>query len=361
MKKKAFIISPKGLSDAGGVERVMRYAAQALEGQGYRIIIVDRKKLQISIWGRVMSRLMGTPFGFFFESIGFSFLIRSRIQQGDIVIANGHSCAFYRVDLLFCHGSMRGFRFAVKGKRILYGPEELLEAIAGFMAKRVIAVSAMAGREWNLFYGVRKAKIAILRNCVDTDNFRPLAHDGCIPASPTEKLNILFIGRIGPPKGSERLMELVQTSEFERMSATLIIAAPSQEGTEWFSGKPGVRLCIGVPFADLPSLYRSCDVMYLPSRYEGFEMVTTEALACGIPVVGSNVGAIAELSRIGFPAVTVVDADQPRQALTALREAAAAWAPLEKKTYLAARTRKEFGLETWSKEFSNLVAEAADY
>lgn len=366
--KQAFIVSPKGISDAGGVERVMRYAARSLEAAGYRVVVVDRERLLASIWGRRFARLIGGRFGFFFEAIGYALFLGARKEEGDLVVGNGHSCAFYSADLLFSHGSMRGFQFAIKGRRWRYGPEEVLEAAAGQMARRVVAVSARAAGEWHKFYKVKKEKIRVLRNCVDTGHFRPRAADSsaaetravALAESSEPALRVLFVGRLGFAKGADRLVALARQARRGGARVDIVAASPTAAGTEVFGDDAEIKLMVGVAFADLPELYNSCDVMYLPSRYEGFEMVTTEALACGLPVVGSGVGAIAELARIGFPGVRVVDADKPETVLPALQATAKDWASAEKKRFLAASAEKSFGLKAWSEAFASLVREAAD-
>jgi glycosyltransferase involved in cell wall biosynthesis len=59
-----------------------------------------------------------------------------------------------------------------------------------------------------------------------------------------------------------------------------------------------VRFLGAVPDGQLPDWYRAADAFVLPTiAYEGFGMVTAEALATGTPVVGTPIGATPELLR----------------------------------------------------------------
>jgi glycosyltransferase involved in cell wall biosynthesis len=55
-----------------------------------------------------------------------------------------------------------------------------------------------------------------------------------------------------------------------------------------------VQLLGVVPDEDLAALYESADVFVLPSYYEGYGMVFTDALARGLPVIGTTGGAVPE-------------------------------------------------------------------
>jgi glycosyltransferase involved in cell wall biosynthesis len=50
-----------------------------------------------------------------------------------------------------------------------------------------------------------------------------------------------------------------------------------------------------VDHEEMPDIYNMADVMVLPSETEGAPMVILEALACGTPVIASNVGAVPDL------------------------------------------------------------------
>jgi len=56
-----------------------------------------------------------------------------------------------------------------------------------------------------------------------------------------------------------------------------------------------VRFIGFVDEADKPALYRGAAAFVFPSRYEGFGLPPLESLACGTPVVGSDVSSIPEV------------------------------------------------------------------
>lgn len=62
-----------------------------------------------------------------------------------------------------------------------------------------------------------------------------------------------------------------------------------------------------VAFSDLPLLYNLADVFVFPSHYEGFGFPPLEAMACGTPVVCSNVSSLPEV--VGDAAITVSPVD----------------------------------------------------
>jgi glycosyltransferase involved in cell wall biosynthesis len=358
MKKiegRVLIVSPGGLSDSGGVERVMRYAARFFAMRGRQVVVIDRERLLGSASYRLFRFAAKGPFAPILESAAFSLLAHAMARPGDLVVSNGFAAAFYPADVLFCHGSMRGSRFAVKGRRRLWGPEELLELVAGRRARRVVAVSTKAGREWAAMYGTARSKIRVVPNCVDAHLFAPSPEGTARGQAESEALRVLFVGRLERRKGTDRLLRAIEAAGAEMR---FVVATPSAEGAEAFLGRPSVDLRVGVAMDDLPALYRSCDVMFFPSRYEGFEMVSLESLSCGTPIVGTRVGGMAELSAHGFPGLAILERpDEPAEALGALRRLAAEWREPEQKKRLHEAAEREYGVEAW---FASLGAAIGD-
>jgi glycosyltransferase involved in cell wall biosynthesis len=354
--KRAIILSPLGLSDSGGVERVMLYASRAFEARGHKVVVLDRDRLARSNVGRLFRPLIRGRLGFLFSALGYSLLAGAVRRQGDIVVSNGYTAPFVRADLLFCHGSMRGLRFATRGRRLLYGPEELLEACAGLCARRIAAVSFRARHEWERFYFVRGAKVRVLANCVDPTVFVPKDPGG--EKGPPERIRVLFAGRLCPQKAPERLLCLVDYAEANRIAIDFALATPGAAGSRDFEGRANLRIRVGVPLHSLPDLYAEADVFFLPSKYEGFEMVTLEALSCGVPVVGGDVGAVSELAERRFPGIYRVDPDDPARVVESLITAARDWRAPAAKKLLHETTAASYGVAAWSRAMHELLDNA---
>jgi glycosyltransferase involved in cell wall biosynthesis len=113
-----------------------------------------------------------------------------------------------------------------------------------------------------------------------------------------------FLGRLEPVKGLDYLLEAATRL---RSPGTLVIAGDGPEGPRLkaLAAERGlterVRFLPGMPFAAVPGFIRALDALVLPSitippeHKEQFGRVLTEAMAAGVPVLGSSSGAIPEV------------------------------------------------------------------
>jgi glycosyltransferase involved in cell wall biosynthesis len=131
---------------------------------------------------------------------------------------------------------------------------------------------------------------------VDPSIFSP----PCGEQVPSPSFLIGYVGRLVPEKGVDLLLKAAAGIEGEWRLA-IVGTGPERDQLEMLThhlGLAGRVLFQGsLPSSKLPDLYRQLDVLVVPSRsrpnwIEQFGRVLIEAMACGVPVVGSDCGEI---------------------------------------------------------------------
>ncbi len=117
------------------------------------------------------------------------------------------------------------------------------------------------------------------------------------PASPGP-LQLLFVGRFATNKGLDVLMTVARRLAQEHQDLARFQLAgdgPLMKELKEQGLPRNVELLGRVDDARLARLYRECDALVLPTRFEGMPTVVLEAMAQGKPILVSDVGATAEL------------------------------------------------------------------
>ncbi|WP_435156819.1 glycosyltransferase family 4 protein [Haladaptatus sp. DFWS20] len=127
---------------------------------------------------------------------------------------------------------------------------------------------------------------------VDSELFNPAV----TPAFERDERTVLFVGRFIPGKGVFDLIDAVaQISE----DIHLHLIGRGDRGAlmeriDTYGLESAVTIDESVPHDELPGYYTAADVVCLPSHYESFGMVNLEAMACGTPVVTTDLPGITE-------------------------------------------------------------------
>jgi glycosyltransferase involved in cell wall biosynthesis len=164
---------------------------------------------------------------------------------------------------------------------------------------------------------VRPEIIRVVYLGIDPTIFRPADSDerAAIRARlgwPTDRPTAAFIGGLGNRrKGFDILFQAWEALCREPdWDADLVVIGVGSERPMWQERAVQAGLASRVRFLgsrpDLPEILRACDGHVLPSRYEGYSMVTQEALCCGQPALVTRASGIAdrypdELSELLIP------------------------------------------------------------
>jgi glycosyltransferase involved in cell wall biosynthesis len=113
---------------------------------------------------------------------------------------------------------------------------------------------------------------------------------------------ILTVGTLEPRKNLLRLIQSISILHNRGLKYDLIhVGSPGwmfdsiQQEVERLGLTNSVHFLGRIPVEDLAALYNSALVMVYPSLYEGFGLPLVEAMACGCPVISSNVSSIPEV------------------------------------------------------------------
>jgi teichuronic acid biosynthesis glycosyltransferase TuaC len=170
------------------------------------------------------------------------------------------------------------------------------QAIAG--AAALIAVSA-ALKQALVALGAPEEKVTVLRNGVDLSLFRPADRVAARRALGLTRPTLLSVGHLIERKGHHRIIEaMLRLPEFDLLivGEGLLRSRLADLSNRLGLGER-VRLLGTRPHGELPSIYGAADILVLASSREGWANVLLEAMACGTPVVASNIWGNPEVVR----------------------------------------------------------------
>jgi len=154
-------------------------------------------------------------------------------------------------------------------------------------------------------YGLPTAKIDVIPGGVNLNRFRPhedkqsLRHRLGIPNG---HFTLLTVRNLEPRMGLENLILAFKKILEEKTHVSLVVGGegPLTQDLKSLAREIGVEDSVKfigyIPDEELPYYYQMADLFILPTReLEGFGLVTVEALASGLPVLGTPVGGTKEI------------------------------------------------------------------
>jgi D-inositol-3-phosphate glycosyltransferase len=186
-------------------------------------------------------------------------------------------------------------------------PELRIES-EGMVVDKCDSVIAATNRERDdliKFYKASHDKIAVIPCGINLDLFKPIDRQIA-----RERLGmngqkvVLYVGRINPMKGLDNLIEAVGQLKIDDDVRLVVVGGDGLNTSE----TDNVADFVGqVDQKELPFYYSAADVCVIPSYYESFCLVALESLACGTPLVATNVGGISGVVKQGDNGYIVTD------------------------------------------------------
>lgn len=173
-------------------------------------------------------------------------------------------------------------------------------------AHRILTVSESSKRDILRFFPVKPEKISVIHNAIDEHVRTPPTEATIDRVRERYQLAdpfVLYVGNVKPHKNVERLIEafaLVRRRAADGLKLVII----GDEITKFQTLRRAVhhhklhkhvRFLGFVPDDTLSVLYRLAGVFVFPSLYEGFGLPPLEAMACGAPVITSDVSSLPEV------------------------------------------------------------------
>ncbi len=193
------------------------------------------------------------------------------------------------------------------------------------LATHIIAVSENTKKDIIDRYGVSSEKITVVHLGIDHDRFiERVPHDADV-VRVKSKLGLmrpyfLFLGRVEKKKGVDTLIKAFELAQ-EGFGQPMDLVLAGNRGNrlpegfdELLASAPDVRELGYVADEDIGPLMSGADCFVFPTRKEGFGMPILEAMACGKPVICSDIPVLRE---IGGNVPTYVQVDD----VGALRDA----------------------------------------
>jgi len=182
---------------------------------------------------------------------------------------------------------------------------------------RIIAATEKEKENLILHYSASPEKIGVVPCGVNLELFQPVDKRTAKQQLGFDNNKIiLFVGRIDPLKGIDRLIKAMPyLRDIQRLRLVIIGGDENSqheiEKLQELSRNLHIQGSVTFPglvkHGQLPYFYSAADACVVPSYYESFGLVALESLACGTPVVATDVGDLKSIIRQGETGYVITD------------------------------------------------------
>ena len=331
----------------GGAERVLFEQSTRLAQRGHNVHILTRglggsktdKELIQGVWEWRYDVDQRNPFSFIrstylnsktlFEFLNSEYrfdcinlhqpfsglgVIRSPLGKGIKKIYTCHSLSFeeFRTRNPEPEGLIEGGVYLLNSRGRAYIEKKVMNN-----SDRIVVLSEFTRDRLHRFYGIAGEKIEVIPGGVDLERFYP-AHDKMGIRNglniPRGKMILFTVRNLVPRMGLENLITAIREVVKVTPDIYLVLGGdgPLKEDLVDLTRQLGVedfiRFVGFIPEGELPAYYRMADVFVLPTlELEGFGLVTLEALASGVPALGTPVGGTVEILKVLNPRLLFKD------------------------------------------------------
>jgi glycosyltransferase involved in cell wall biosynthesis len=232
-------------------------------------------------------------------------------RRGYAVTSTIHHPITFDRDIALANTKDWGLRLLIKRWHAFLGMQTRVARLLPY----ITTVSQNSKRDIGTAFGIPAQRITVVLNGIDTGIFRPL------PDVAREPFHLITTASADQPlKGTQHLIPAV---------AQLVKSYPNLKLTFIGAAKPGgvterqiqrheltdrIEFHHGISFEAIVQLYARATVAVVPSEYEGFGFPAGEAMACEVPLVSTDGGALPEV--VGDAGIVV-----PAKSSEALAEA----------------------------------------
>jgi glycosyltransferase involved in cell wall biosynthesis len=371
------IVTHTFLPHTGGIERVVYEQSKRLLNKNFEPLVVTNRidtpksyvvdGIKVECYNSLNTGFrLGIPYSIPTLTSLETFL--KAVKSSDIVHAHGHPYLTSLIAAKLAKRYNKPFVLTQHNTFIEYDSlfdnvERLNDLAVGKEtlreADKIITVSN-ATKNYVLSLGAKPEKIKVLHNGVDLVRFKPMTGKREEMRRklgiPQNSIVAVTVRRLVYKNGIDTLIEGANTAVRKNPKIIFLVVGkgPDLNSVQIKIRQLGIennfRLTGFVSDEDLPFYYNAADFFVLPSKSgEGLPLVALEAMACGLPVIATNVGGISEILMEDYG--KLVTANQPELLAEAILEFSSVDFS-SRKLELRAMVEEKF---SWDKNVETLV------